>query len=332
MKIAVDAMGGDYAPKEIVEGALQALNEFDDIHITLVGLEEEIRPFITIDSNRLNIKHTSEVIDTDEEPVRAVRRKKDSSLVTVARMVKEKEADACISAGNTGAYMTAGLLVTGRIKGVDRPALTTIMPTTKHKPTLVLDVGANMDAKAEHLLQYAKMGHLYSKLILGNEQPTIGLLSVGTEDSKGNELVKETFPLIKQTSLNFIGNIEARDIPFGVADVVICDGFTGNVVLKLTEGVAGAIFDMLKTEFTRDLKSKLAAAVLKPGLKSFKKKMDYTEYGGAPLLGLDGVCIKAHGSSNANAIKNAIKQARHFIVHDIVNEIRSEIQKESDEK
>lgn len=330
MKIAVDAMGGDHAPQAIVEGALQAIEAFNDIEIILVGNEQEIAKHMSEKHARIQVVHTTEIIETDEEPVKAVRKKKDSSLVQVTRMVKDKEADACISAGNTGAYMTAGLLVTGRIKGIERPALAPLIPTTTGKFSLVLDVGANMDAKPEHLVQYAMMGSIYAEKVLGYENPKVGLLNVGVEESKGNELMKKTFPLLKETNINFIGNVEARDVPFGTADVIICDGFSGNILLKLMEGVAGAIFTMLKEEFMKSTFTKLAALSLKPGLKQLKGKMDYTEHGGAPLLGLAGVCIKAHGSSNAKAIKNAIAQARHFIQEDVTGLIKQEVQKESD--
>jgi glycerol-3-phosphate acyltransferase PlsX len=332
MRIAVDAMGGDHAPHAIIEGALLALQEFKDIDIVLVGDKDQIQPFIENSpaSSRLEIVHTTDVIGTDEEPVKAVRKKKDSSLVKVTQMVKDKEADACISAGNTGAYMTAGLLVTGRIKGIERPALTAFMPTITGRIALTLDVGANLDAKPEHLLQYSKMGSIYAENVMGYENPTVGLLNVGTEDTKGNDLVKKTFLLLKESSVNFIGNIEARDVPLGVADIVISEGFAGNVMLKATEGTAEAVFRMLKEELTKNISSKLAAAVLRPGLKRIKAKMDYSEYGGAILLGLDGGCIKAHGSSGSLAIKNAIRQARKLIKEDVVGLIKSEVQKESD--
>ncbi|GGK14259.1 phosphate acyltransferase [Caldalkalibacillus thermarum] len=330
MKIAIDIMGGDHAPDEIIKGALQALDEFNDIELVLVGKEQEITPRLGGRKDRIHLLHTDEVIATDEEPVRAVRRKKNSSLVTCTRLVKEQAAAACISAGNTGAYMTAGLLVTGRIKGIERPALATIMPTSAGRPVLVLDVGANVEAKPAHLVQYALMGHIYARHILHIKEPRIGLLNVGTEETKGNELVKAAYQQLKEQPLNFIGNIEARDIPSGAADVVVCDGFTGNVVLKLAEGVANAIFTMLKDVMTSTLSRKIGAFLLKPGLIAFKKQMDYTDYGGAPLLGLDGICIKAHGSSDANAIKNAIRQARECVKQDVAGLISNELGKVSD--
>lgn len=318
MRIAIDAMGGDYAPLAIVEGSLQALNETDDLEIVLVGNEQVLKPLIHTVPAKLHIVHTDEVIEPDEEPVKAVRRKQHSSLVKVTKMVKAKEVDACISAGNTGAYMTAGLLYTGRLKGIDRPALLAFFPTSKGTPSLILDVGANVEARPEHLLQYALMGSIYMQQVANISQPTVGLLNVGTEESKGHELAKKTFSLLQQSSLNFVGNIEARDILDGITDVVVCDGFTGNVVLKLAEGIAGTFFGMLREEFSRNLLTKLAALIMKPGLQSQKTRLDYTEYGGSPLLGLNGICIKAHGSSNAKAIKNAIMQSRILIERDLI--------------
>lgn len=332
MRIALDAMGGDHAPKSVVDGAVLALQEFKDVELVLVGRESEILKHLPegIDRTRLTIQHAEEVIETDEEPVRAVRRKKDSSLVVATKLVKDKEVQACISAGNTGAYMTAGLLVTGRIKGIERPALATYFPTVSGKFALVLDVGANMDAKPEHLLQYAQMGLIYAEKVMGYENPTVGLLNVGAEDKKGNELMKQTFPLLQEKIPQFYGNVEARDVPFGQVDVVVCDGFSGNVLLKTAEGTGGAIFSMLKAELTKNLTNKLAAMILKSSFKKIKKSMDYAEYGGAPLLGLDGGCIKAHGSSEGYAIKNAVAQARRFIQQQVLEAIKSETQKESD--
>jgi len=326
MRIAVDAMGGDHAPEQAVQGAILAAKENPDIEILLVGKEQAIQSYLSEELKNIHIVHCEEVIGTDEEPVKAVRQKKDSSLVRVTRMVKDGEVDACISAGNTGAYMTAGLLVAGRLKGIERPALTILLPNAKGKATVVLDVGANVDAKPEHLAQYALMGSIYAEKVLGYSSPTVGLLSVGTEEAKGNDLTKKAFPLIKATSVNFVGNVEGRDVPYGVVDVVVCDGFSGNVLLKVTEGVVGTIFSMLKKEFTSDFRSKIGALLLKPGLVKFKKQMDYSEYGGAPLLGLNGACIKAHGSSNAVAFKNAIGQAKRFIQLDVNERIKSDLQ------
>ncbi len=330
MRIAVDVMGGDHAPQALVEGALQALKRFDDIELLLIGQQEKIKKYVKRSLTKIEIIHASEIIEAHEEPVRAVRRKRDASIVKAVQLVKEKKADACISAGNTGAYMTAGLFVIGRLPGIERPALVSMLPTVDGTPVLALDVGANVDAKPSHLVQYARMGNLYAQKILGISKPSIGLLNVGTEDTKGNELMRQTFSLLKQSDLYFLGNVEAREIPFGVADIIVCDGFSGNVVLKSTEGTAQAVFSLLKKELNRSLPSRLAALTLKSGLRRMKSLLDYTEYGGAPLLGLNGICIKAHGSSNAKAIENAVRQARNFVRFDLIQLIKREVQKESE--
>ncbi|GAD12124.1 glycerol-3-phosphate acyltransferase PlsX [Geobacillus kaustophilus GBlys] len=319
-------MGGDHAPGEIVRGALMAAAHFPDIEITLIGDEEKIRPHVT-GEERISIIHTDEVIEADDEPVRAVRRKKNSSMVRMAEEVKEGRAAACISAGNTGALMAAGLFVVGRAAGIDRPALAPTLPTLDGRGFVFLDVGANVDAKPEHLQQYALMGHVYAKNVRGVEKPRIGLLNVGTEDQKGNETTKRAFALLKETNLHFIGNVEARDLLQGVADVVVADGFAGNVALKTIEGTALALFSLLKQTLTSGVAAKLAAAVLKPKLAGLKKMMDYSEYGGAALFGLNAPVIKAHGSSDANAIFHAIRQAREMVVHDVIGTIRAELER-----
>ncbi|AGE21651.1 phosphate acyltransferase [Geobacillus sp. GHH01] len=326
MNIAVDAMGGDHAPGEIVRGALMAAAHFPDIEITLIGDEAKIRPHVA-GEERISIIHTDEVIEADDEPVRAVRRKKNSSMVRMAEEVKEGRAEACISAGNTGALMAAGLFVVGRAAGIDRPALAPTLPTLDGRGFVFLDVGANVDAKPEHLQQYALMGHAYAKNVRGVEKPRIGLLNVGTEDQKGNETTKRAFALLKETNLHFIGNVEARDLLQGVADVVVADGFAGNVALKTIEGTALALFSLLKQTLTSGVAAKLAAAVLKPKLAGLKKMMDYSEYGGAALFGLNAPVIKAHGSSDANAIFHAIRQAREMVVHDVIGTIRAELER-----
>ncbi|OKO88547.1 phosphate acyltransferase PlsX [Geobacillus proteiniphilus] len=326
MNIAVDAMGGDHAPGEIVRGALRAAAHFPDIEITLIGDEAKIRPHVTSEE-RISIIHTEEVIEADDEPVRAVRRKKNSSMVRMAEEVKEGRAAACISAGNTGALMAAGLFVVGRAAGIDRPALAPTLPTLDGRGFVFLDVGANVDAKPEHLQQYALMGHVYAKNVRGVENPRIGLLNVGTEDQKGNETTKRAFALLKETNLHFIGNVEARDLLQGVADVVVADGFAGNVALKTIEGTALALFSLLKQTLTSGVAAKLAAAVLKPKLAGLKKMMDYSEYGGAALFGLNAPVIKAHGSSDANAIFHAIRQAREMVAHDVIGTIRAELER-----
>ncbi|EPR26684.1 Fatty acid/phospholipid synthesis protein plsX [Geobacillus sp. WSUCF1] len=326
MNIAVDAMGGDHAPGEIVRGALMAAAHFPDIEITLIGDEAKIRPHVA-GEERISIIHTDEVIEAGDEPVRAVRRKKNSSMVRMAEEVKEGRAEACISAGNTGALMAAGLFVVGRVAGIDRPALAPTLPTLDGRGFVFLDVGANVDAKPEHLQQYALMGHAYAKNVRGVEKPRIGLLNVGTEDQKGNETTKRAFALLKETNLHFIGNVEARDLLQGVADVVVADGFAGNVALKTIEGTALALFSLLKQTLTSGVAAKLAAAVLKPKLAGLKKMMDYSEYGGAALFGLNAPVIKAHGSSDANAIFHAIRQAREMVVHDVIGTIRAELER-----
>ncbi|MBP1930748.1 phosphate acyltransferase PlsX [Ammoniphilus resinae] len=327
MKIAVDAMGGDHAPGAIVEGALQAAGAFADVHLILVGDEKQIRHHIVGDCpDNIEIIHTTEVIESDEkEPAKAIRRKRDSSMVIALELVHEQKADAVISAGNTGAFMAGGVFITKRIEGIERPALSPIIPSIAGKGTLVLDVGANMDAKPENLLQYAMMGTVYARKVMGVESPRVGLLNVGTEEKKGNELTKEAFVLLEDKLPNFIGNVEARDIPFSVCDVVVCDGFSGNILLKSYEGMAAAIFQVLKQEFTSSVTTKFGALLLKPGFRRLKQKMDYAEYGGTPLLGLQSPCIKAHGSSNAYAIKNAIGQALRFVQSDVIGQISKEV-------
>jgi phosphate acyltransferase len=328
MRIAIDAMGGDYAPKEIVLGAMKAVQQFKDVEITLIGDETQIRPFLTTDE-RISLIHTDEIIEATDEPVRAVRRKKNSSMVLMAKEVSEGRAEACISAGNTGALMAAGLFIVGRIEGIDRPALAPTLPTIGGEGFLLLDVGANVDARAEHLLQYALMGSVYSEKVRGINKPRIGLLNVGTEDQKGNDLAKRAFQLIKEAGLNFIGNVEARDLLEGVADVVVTDGFTGNVALKTIEGTAISMFSMLKSALTSNFTSKLAAAVLKPRLLELKKKLDYSEYGGAALFGLKAPVVKAHGSSDANAIFHAVRQAREMVVKDVAGTIKQALEAEN---
>lgn len=325
MKIAIDSMGGDNAPNSIVEGALLAAKEWPDTDIILVGDEAKIAPLAAERLPNIRIVHADEVITADDEPVKAVRRKKNASMVVAGRLVKEKEADAMLSAGNTGALMATGLLVIGRINGVERPALAQMLPTINKQGVLVLDLGANMDAQPEHLLQYALMGHVYGRQIGGLDKPRIGLLNVGTEEAKGNELSKAVFPLLKEAPIHFIGNVEARDVLEGRCNVLVCDGFAGNIMLKAFEGASGMIFSALKREFTSSLVKKLAAAVLAPGLRGFRKQMDYREYGGAPLFGLGGICIKGHGSSDALAVMNAVRQARVFIQNNLAEAFSAQI-------
>lgn len=332
MRLAIDAMGGDNAPGEIVAGAMDAVTQIDHLHITLIGDETKIKPLLTNPTN-INIIHTDEVITGDDEPVRAVRRKKNASLVLMAEEVKKLRADACISAGNTGALMSAGLFVVGRIPGIDRPALSPTLPTIDGKGFLLLDVGANVDAKPQHLLQYAIMGSIYTKKVRAIKSPTVGLLNVGTEDGKGNDLTKKAFDLMKNTPINFVGNVEARDLLSGVADVVVTDGFSGNIALKTIEGTAMMMFSMLKETFMSSLKTKIAAGMVKGDLKGLKKKLDYSEYGGAGLFGLAAPVIKAHGSSDRRAIFSAIKQACHMVEFNVTQTIKTTMESiESDKE
>lgn len=323
MRIVVDAMGGDNAPEAVVRGAVEAAAEYADVTVVLTGDESRVRPLLAGQpgGDQVEVIHCSQVIETGEPPVQALRHKKDSSLVVAVGQVKAGAADAVVTAGSTGAFMAGCLLMLGRLACIDRPALASVMPGL-NGGTLLIDMGANVDCKPENLLQFAVMGSCYAEAILGVERPRIGLLSVGAEESKGSELVKAAHDLLKQApGLNFIGNIEARDIPYSVADVVVCDGFAGNIVLKLTEGLSSAIFSMLKSELTKSVPRKLAAAALKPAFSGLKKQMDYAEYGGAPLIGLRGAAIKCHGSSDARAIKNGIRVARQFVSQGVLAKI-----------
>lgn len=307
VKIAVDMMGGDDAPGIILDAVKKAVEDFKDLEIILFGDESQYN----LSHERIEFRHCTEKIEMEDEPVRAIKRKKDSSMVKMAEAVKSGEADGCVSAGNTGALMSAGLFIVGRIKGVARPALVVTLPTTDGKGFVFLDVGANADAKAEHLLQYAQLGNIYAQKIRGIQNPSVSLLNIGTEAAKGNSLTKKAYDLFeKNQSFNFTGNIEAKTLMDGNVDVVVTDGYTGNMVLKNLEGTAKSIGKMLKETIMSSFKNKLAGAVLKKDLETFAKKMDYSEYGGSVLLGLDGTVVKAHGSSNAKAFYSAIKQAK----------------------
>ncbi len=332
MRIAVDAFGGDHAPDEIVKGCALALDKVDD-DIILVGDEKKIAELLAkenVPEGRITIRHASEKIEMAEAPVEAVRRKKDSSLVVALNLVKSGEADAFISAGNTGACLAGAFRILGRIKGVKRPALTTPMPTVK-ETGIILDGGANADCRPEHLVQFAHMGAIYAEHVLNIQNPRVALLNIGAEEEKGNALTKETYSLLKQENLNFIGNIEPRDVPFGKADVIVCDGFTGNVVIKLIEGTASALFTMLKGVFYKSFITKLAAMILKPGLKGVKAKMDYSEYGGVPLLGANGVVFKCHGSSDSYAIMNAVCAASRYLAAGVNDKIKEALSLEKEE-
>ncbi len=316
VKIAVDAMGGDNAPVEIVKGAVEAVKLHTDIQVILVGPEDVIAKELSgysYPKERVTIQHASEVIGTDEAPVAAIRDKQDSSIVVGAKMVKAGEADAFVSAGSTGAVLTAGTLIVGRVKGVERPPLATPIPTAKGV-SLLLDCGANVDAKPSQLVQFAQMGSLYMENVLGVQNPSVSIVNIGVEEEKGNALTKETFPLLKECkNIRFTGNIEARDIPAGDADVVLCEAFAGNIVLKMYEGVAGNLLAAVKKGLMSSLRSKIGALLIKPALKSTLKTFDITEYGGAPLLGLNGLVVKTHGSSKYKEITNTILQSRTFI-------------------
>ncbi|MBA1333815.1 MAG: Phosphate:acyl-ACP acyltransferase PlsX (EC 2.3.1.n2) [Firmicutes bacterium] len=325
MRIVVDAMGGDNAPREIVLGCLNALNRDTRLTIALVGKQDIIHRVLEGNTNgRLEVIDAAEVITNEESPVEAIRRKKASSMVAGMDIVKRGEAEAFISAGNTGALMAGALFRIGRIEGIDRPALAPIIPTLSGG-SMLIDAGANADCKPKNLLQFGLMGSAYMERVAGIAKPRVALVNVGSEKGKGNQLTKEAFELLEASNLNFIGNIEARDIPEGKAEVLVCDGFVGNVILKLTEGLAMSIFSELKKEFTANTAAKLAAAVLKPGLKRFKARLDYKEYGGAALLGVSGGCIKAHGSSDAKAIESAVFQAVKFVDMQVIDKIKEEI-------
>lgn len=326
MKIAVDAMGGDNAPKEIVKGAIQAVKKYPH-EIILVGDENKIQEFLKdepdIKNFPLTIKHASEVIEMGEHPAEAVKNKKDSSIVVATHMVKDGEADAVFSAGSTGAAVSAAQLILKRIHGVNRPAIATPIPSPKGV-TLMLDSGANVDSKPEHLLQSGIMGSLYAEHVFGIKNPKVGLLNIGEEETKGNELVKEAYQLFKDAkTINFCGNAEGRDIPEGHFDVVVCDGFVGNVVLKFGEGLALTILKLIK-EAIEDggIAAKVGALLLTPALTSLAKRLDVSEYGGAPLLGVDGCCVIGHGSSNAKSICNAIGVAADYVKGNVLEHIK----------
>lgn len=318
MKIAVDAMGGDLAPREIVRGAVAAAGE-GSAEIILVGdqkrLEEELA--LLHPSGRLEIYHTDQVIAMDEQPALGLRRKREASIVVATRLVKEGRAAAVVSAGSTGAQMAAALLILGRSGKIQRPAIATLIPTLKG-PRLLLDAGANVDCRPEHLYEFALMGNLYAARVMGIPNPRVGLLNIGTEACKGNEQTLGAYNLLKEAPLNFIGNVEAREILLGETDVIVCDGFVGNAILKFGEGLGQVLFTMISREVNKSLKARIGAALLLPALRGLKKQVDYTEYGGAPLLGVQGISIICHGSSNARAIKNAIKVATRCVNQGLV--------------
>lgn len=331
--IALDCMGGDNAPGEIVKGAVLAADENKDMLIKLVGREDDIKKELEKypSSNKLEIVDAKEVIETGEPPVAAIRKKKDSSLVKCMYMVKKGEADAMVSAGSTGANLVGGHVIIGRIKGVERPPLAPLIPT-KTGFSLLIDCGANVDARPSHLLQFAKMGSVYMENVVGIKNPKVALVNIGAEEEKGNALVKETYPLLKEMEgINFIGNIEARDIPNGDADVIVCDAFVGNVILKLYEGVASVLIDKIKGSMMNSIKTKIGALLIKKDLKKTLKGFSLEEHGGAPLLGLNGLLVKTHGSSKAIEIKNSILQCITFNELDINNKFKEKLSLESKE-
>lgn len=329
-RVVVDAMGGDNAPSEIVKGAVQAVNENEKIYVILVGKEEIIKAELEkyeYSADRVEIRNADEVITNDEAPVMAIRRKKDSSIVVGLDLVKKGEADAIVSAGSTGAVLVGAQLIVGRIKGVERPPLAPLLPTTKGV-SLLIDCGANVDARPSHLLQFAKMGSIYMENVMGIKNPRVAIVNIGLEEEKGNMLVKETYPLLKNCNeINFIGSIEAREIPNGYADVIVCEAFVGNVILKLYEGLANALLGKIKEGLMSSLKSKIGALLVKPSLKKTLKDMDTSAYGGAPMLGLNALVVKTHGSSKSKEIKNSILQCIMFKEQNISEKIKEKISK-----
>jgi len=330
MKIAVDAMGGDHAPAAVVEGSVRASQDLR-VPVILVGDRERVsaeleRLGVASSDPNITIRHATEVVGMDESPVQSIRRKKDSSLRVCFDLVRNKEADAVVSAGNSGAAMAAGTLMLKKLKGVERPAIAVSVPTMKG-PAVLLDVGGNVDCKPVHLMQFAIMGAVYARYVLKKENPKIGLLSNGEEEAKGNELTREAHALIKRTSLDYAGYVEGKDIYRGDIDVVVTDGFVGNVVLKLSEGLVEAVTSMLKDELMASMASRLGYMLAKDAFGRFKKKVDYAEYGGAPLLGIDGDCFIGHGRSGARAIRNALCRAFEYAKGEVNAHISEEIEK-----
>ena len=332
--IALDAMGGDQAPDAIVAGGVAALRRYPDVRILLAGPEARLNGLLETAGDvreRIEILPADDVIGMDESPMLAVRRKVNSSLVQAMLAVREKRAGAVVSAGNTGAILAGGMLRIGRIPGIERPALAPIIPGVK-KPFMLIDAGANVDCQPKYLVQFGLMGSVYMKSVMGVESPAVGLVNIGAEAEKGNKLTKETFQLMQaQTSYRFVGNAEARDIPTAGFDVVVADGFDGNIILKYTEGLAKAMMDMLKANLMASKVTKLGAALSRPAFRKFKRSMDYNAYGGAPLLGVEGAVIKAHGSSGETAIMNAVRQAREMLAGDVAGKIQAGLSGLTDE-
>ncbi len=328
VNVCVDAMGGDNAPCEIVKGAVEAINESKKVKVTLVGQEAAIKAELskyTYDADQVTVVNAEEIIETGEPPVLAIRKKKDSSIVKGLELVKDGKCDAFLSAGSSGAVLVGGQVIIGRIKGVERPPLAPLIPTTKGV-SLLIDCGANVDARPGHLVQFAKMGSIYMENVMGVKNPRVAIVNIGAEEEKGNALVKETYPLLKNCpDINFTGSIEARDIPAGEADVIVCEAFTGNIVLKMYEGVAGALISVIKKGLMSSLRSKIGALMVKPALKKTLKGFSLEDYGGAPLLGLNGLVIKTHGSSKAIEVKNSVLQVITFMEQDINGKIRAQL-------
>ena len=328
VRVVVDAMGGDNAPGEIVKGAVQAVQAEKDIKVFLVGRQDAVNAELakyTYDKEKIEVVHAEEVIEMAEPPVNAIRKKKQSSLVIGMNMIKHQEADAIVTAGSTGATLVGGQVLVGRIKGIERPPLAPLVPTEKGV-SLLIDCGANVDARPSHLVQFAQIGSIYMENIVGIKNPRVAILNIGAEEEKGNQLVKETFPLLKECpGINFIGSIEAREIPHGGADVIICEAFAGNIVLKLYEGVAATLLSKVKEGLMSSLRSKIGALLIKPALKQTLKSFDASQYGGAPLLGLNGLVVKTHGSAKAIDVKNSILQCVTFKQQDINGKIKEHI-------
>ncbi|MGG7176020.1 phosphate acyltransferase PlsX [Clostridium paraputrificum] len=328
MKIAIDGMGGDHAPQAVVDGVVQALNEYNDLHMYITGPEEAIKAELSkhnYPKERLTVVNANEVISPNEHPVMALRKKKESSIVKALNLVKEGECEAIISGGSTGAFLAGCTLIIGRVKGVDRPALAPIMPGRKGN-FMVVDVGANVDCKPQYLVQFAKMGKIYYESMYDTKNTSVGLVNIGAEEEKGNELTKETYQLLKKEDFNFVGNVEPREIPKGEVNVLVTDGFVGNTVLKMYEGSASSLLGMIKDEiYSSSPISKVGALLLKPVFKKLMVKFDYKEVGGAPFLGVNGICIKAHGSSDGKAFKNAIRQTKIFNDREILEKIKNQL-------
>ena len=328
VRVVVDAMGGDNAPGEIVKGAVQAVQAENDIKVFLVGRQDAVNAELakyTYDKEKIEVVHAEEVIEMAEPPVNAIRKKKQSSLVIGMNMIKHQEADAIVTAGSTGATLVGGQVLVGRIKGIERPPLAPLVPTEKGV-SLLIDCGANVDARPSHLVQFAQIGSIYMENIVGIKNPRVAILNIGAEEEKGNQLVKETFPLLKECpGINFIGSIEAREIPHGGADVIVCEAFAGNIVLKLYEGVAATLLSKVKEGLMSSLRSKIGALLIKPALKQTLKSFDASQYGGAPLLGLNGLVVKTHGSAKAIDVKNSILQCVTFKQQDINGKIKEHI-------